>query len=230
MRAYPSSFRAILDLVVANGLEGEALKEGQTVQWPEWHESRQQQQSEEQTASSSSSSGDLRNQPHDTGASAANISSKSQPEDTVVSSSTSGGEASDLPAGSPASAGDGSQPGLDSSKVQVVLVGATVTEAEVEEAVARHWVTEPVVVRVGAPGRVPKGLRHRALVVADNGRRLAALVAMLRRDLAQAGQDEEPARVSLISKLNRDCQLCILCLQAQLGSPCGTLFDLNTMS
>jgi hypothetical protein len=64
-----------------------------------------------------------------------------------------------------------------------------------EEAVRRHWVTEPVVVRVGAPNRVPKGLRHRALVVEDSTRALAALVAMLRRDLTQAGQDEEPARV-----------------------------------
>ncbi|KAI8466641.1 MAG: P-loop containing nucleoside triphosphate hydrolase protein [Monoraphidium minutum] len=109
MHAYPSSFRAILDLVVGNGLEGDDLKPGQAV--------------------------------------------------------------------------------------QVVLVGATVTGSEVEEAVARHWVSDPVVVRVGSPGSVPSGLRHRALVVADAGRRLAALVSMLRRDLVQAGLDEEPARV-----------------------------------
>ena len=39
-----------------------------------------------------------------------------------------------------------------SEKVQVVLVGATVTEAEVEEAVARRWVANPVLVRAGSPG------------------------------------------------------------------------------
>jgi hypothetical protein len=183
MRAYPTSFRQILDLVARNGLEGDELKAGQNVPWPAWHEQWQLQRQvagpSQGPPSSSSSSGGQEAEGSARAAAAGAVPAPSAGSD--VSGSGSGGNATE------------SAP--SQSKVQVVLVGATVTEAEVEEAVARHWVTEPVVVRVGAPGRVPKGLRHRALVVGDSSRALAALVAMLRRDLEQAGQDEEPARV-----------------------------------
>jgi hypothetical protein len=169
MRAYPTSFRQILDLVAANGLDGDELKPGQTVPWPAWDE---QARAARRQPGGGGSGGGARE----------------------VSAAAAGAGAAAEQAGSSSGGGGGDEE--PPSKVQVVLVGATVTEAEVEEAVARHWVTEPVVVRVGAPGRVPSGLRHRALVVADAGRALAALVAMLRRDLEQGGEDEEPARVS----------------------------------
>ena len=183
MRTHPSSFRAILDLAVGNGLGGDALKPGEPVPWPAWHEQYkaqqkeqpqqpQQEQQEQQQATRSGSGGD-----EQVAAAAARSSGDASSSDT----SDSGGQTA---VAAPA------------AKPQVVLVGATVTDAEVEEAAARHWVSSsPVVVRVGSPGSVPKGLKHRALVVADQGRRLAALVAMLRRDLATAGDDEEPARV-----------------------------------
>eukprot|EP00775_Hariotina_reticulata_P007459 gene7459-7669_t len=50
-------------------------------------------------------------------------------------------------------------------KPQVVLVGATVSDDDAMLALQRQWVQEPVVVRVGEPGSVPAGLRHRAIVV-----------------------------------------------------------------
>lgn len=206
MRAYPSSFRAILDLVSGNGLEGDDLRQGQVVPWPAWHQQRQQDREQQQQQQQSSGAGDSdgavassdtsasppsRSRLSDVGTSAGSGSPTAANDSEAAVESGSYGPGSETGKGAPASATPRPLP----AKPQVVLVGATVTDAEMEEAVRRHWVTEPVVVRVGAPNRVPKGLRHRALVVEDNTRALAALVAMLRRDLAQAGQDEEPARV-----------------------------------
>jgi Helicase conserved C-terminal domain len=70
------------------------------------------------------------------------------------------------------------------AKPQVVLVGATIRDADVDLALARQWIDEPVAVRVGAAGSVPAGLRHRAIVVPAAERRLTGLVASLRADLA----------------------------------------------
>jgi hypothetical protein len=197
--AYPSSFRAVLDLVVGNGLEGDDLRPGQAVPWPSWHKLSPLRL---QGAGGPSSAG--ANTPEPAGGAAASSSGGGSaaeagaPAGSAASPGSSGeAQAEASGATAPGSEADAKprRPGPDGGKVQVVLVGATVTDAEVEEAVARHWVAEPVIVRAGSPGSVPSGLRHRALVVADGGRRLAALVAMLRRDLEQAGQDEEPARV-----------------------------------
>lgn len=71
-------------------------------------------------------------------------------------------------------------------KPQVVLVGATVGDEDLTLAVNRGWVSEPVVVRVGAEGSVPAGLKHRAIVVSQEQQRLGGLVASLRRDLTGA--------------------------------------------
>jgi hypothetical protein len=71
-------------------------------------------------------------------------------------------------------------------KVQVVLVGATVSDGDITLALNRGWVTEPVIVRVGAEGSVPAGLKHRAIVVSQQQQRLGGLVASLRRDLSGA--------------------------------------------
>ena len=71
-------------------------------------------------------------------------------------------------------------------KPQVVLVGATVSDEDMRLALSRGWVTEPVVVRVGEEGSVPAGLKHRAIVVAQQQQRLGGLVASLRKDLSGA--------------------------------------------
>ena len=233
MRAYPSSFRAVMDLVAGNGLAGAEIGGSQVVPPTPWMLRRRQVQAAEPNipqgdqppqpmgecaegaapppaaASNTDSGRDSRRSSNNSSSSSSTSTS------TGTGNTSSGGSSGNTSSGGgestrsdqPAAARDmqadavatyasaGAAGWKLGDKVQVVLVGATVTESEVEEAVARHWVSEPVIVRVGAPGSVPKGLRHRALLVNDATRRLAALVAMLRRDLAQAGQDEEPARV-----------------------------------
>lgn len=206
MRAYPSSFRELMDLIAGNGLKGADLQPGSVVAPPPWMarlragpEAASSVGAREQPAASGSSG------PAEVTAAAAGGDTARAGADVSASSGSDDGCAAGgaSTAGEATSSGEGSftsaaaaewRPG---DKVQVVLVGATVTAPEVEDAVSRHWACEPVVVRVGEPGCVPTGLRHRALLVADAGRRLATLVAMLRRDLAQAGQDDEPARVGL---------------------------------
>lgn len=95
-------------------------------------------------------------------------------------SSGSSSEVADLAAQIPADYND------PMPKPQVVLVGATVGDEDITLALNRGWVSEPVVVRVGAEGSVPAGLKHRAIVVSQEQQRLGGLVASLRRDLTGA--------------------------------------------
>eukprot|EP00879_Flechtneria_rotunda_P009327 GHRR01009765.1.p2 GENE.GHRR01009765.1~~GHRR01009765.1.p2 ORF type:complete len:354 (-),score=156.76 GHRR01009765.1:1631-2581(-) len=80
-------------------------------------------------------------------------------------------------------------------KPQVVLVGATVSSEDIKLALDRGWISEPVVVRVGAAGQVPAGLKHKAIVVSGVERRLGGLVIGLRQDLADALEAADAAAV-----------------------------------
>jgi len=90
---------------------------------------------------------------------------------------------------------------------QVVLVGATVTGAQVDTAVAAGWVREPVLLRVGAKdgeAAMPTALSHR-YVVCEESRRLALLARLLRRDLEALGDDpEQPARAMVFAQTPED--------------------------
>ncbi|GFR40588.1 hypothetical protein Agub_g1168, partial [Astrephomene gubernaculifera] len=79
-------------------------------------------------------------------------------------------------------------------KPQVVLVGATQQPEVLQTALERGWMREPVNIQVGRQGSVPSLLEHRYVVVPP-ARRLAALTARLRADLAAADPDAPPARV-----------------------------------
>ncbi|KXZ43486.1 hypothetical protein GPECTOR_89g506 [Gonium pectorale] len=81
-------------------------------------------------------------------------------------------------------------------KPQVVFVGATQQQEVLERAVDLGWLREPVSIEIGRENAVPPSLSHRYIVVPP-GRRLAALAAALRADLAAADADASPARVML---------------------------------
>lgn len=80
----------------------------------------------------------------------------------------------------------------------VVLVGATIEESLVEEAVKDGWLQDPVRVAVGARMRAPAGLQHRYIVTEPNGR-LGAMFRQLRQDLKQQSPDAAPARVIIFA-------------------------------
>ncbi len=50
---------------------------------------------------------------------------------------------------------------LPHTRLQVVLVGATITTTQVELAVQAKWIKEPVRILVGKEGGIPSGLQHR---------------------------------------------------------------------
>jgi hypothetical protein len=116
-------------------------------------------------------------------------------------------------------------------KPQVVLVGATVSDEDIALALKRGWATEPVIVRVGAEGSVPAGLKHRAIVVSQQQQRLGGLVASLRRDLtgalaaadaaaaAQAGDSsskQQPVRVIIFARSETEARSAAEPLRAAL--------------
>jgi Lhr-like helicase len=107
------------------------------------------------------------------------------PVDPVGDSLAEGKQPPPQPITPAAAAGDDSDES-PMAKPQVVLVGATVSDDDVVLALQRQWVKEPVLVRVGEPGCVPAGLRHRAIVVSGPDRKLAGLVGSLRTDLTNA--------------------------------------------
>lgn len=110
----------------------------------------------------------------------AGSSGQQQEQGAALASSSSSITAAELAAQIPA---DYDEP---MPKPQVVLVGATVSDEDIALALNRGWAAEPVIVRVGAEGSVPAGLKHRAIVVSQQQQRLGGLVASLRRDLTGA--------------------------------------------
>jgi len=82
------------------------------------------------------------------------------------------------------------------AKPQVVMVGATIQPSQIELATTAGWLKDPV--QVGKEGAVPSGLKHR-FVVCEPGRRMAALVQMLRKDLAGSGEDATPTRAMVFA-------------------------------
>ncbi|KAI3429427.1 hypothetical protein D9Q98_005521 [Chlorella vulgaris] len=91
------------------------------------------------------------------------------------------------------------QRGEGQRKPVVVLVGATLEESLIEHVVQQGWMSDPVTVRVGGRMRIPSGLQHRAIVVASEGDKVAAMCRQIRGDLRGQSKDAAPARVMVFA-------------------------------
>ena len=105
-----------------------------------------------------------------------------------MSSSSSGGNTSSSSASSERK-----------GRTQVVLVGATVEESLIEKAVQSSWVSDPISILVGQRMRVPRGLAHRYIVVAEPSAKGGAMCRQIRNDLKSGNQDSPPARVMVFA-------------------------------
>ena len=76
---------------------------------------------------------------------------------------------------------------------QIVLCGVNVPREVVALCEQRGFVTSPLMVSMGTPGRVPPSVVHRRMVV-PRMRKILALARQIRSDLKAAGEDAPPPR------------------------------------
>ena len=86
------------------------------------------------------------------------------------------------------------------NRPSVVLVGATIEDDLIQDAINAHWLQDPILVRVGKRMTIPNGLWHRYIVVDHSSDKVGALCRQLLADLRQGNNDEAPARVILFAE------------------------------
>jgi superfamily II DNA/RNA helicase len=93
------------------------------------------------------------------------------------------------------------------NRPSVVLVGATIQDDLIEDAINSQWLQDPILVRVGKRMSIPSSLRHRYIVVDQPTDKIGALCRQLLADLRDGNNDQAPARVILFAESERQARV-----------------------